>query len=63
MAHRSVLQIAVLLAMFAMVTSWVPMSAPSKELTVDIEAREQFGGDGPTLEEQCSSITLSLIHI
>ena len=57
MAHRSVLQIAVLLAMFAMVTSWVPMSAPSKELTVDIEAREQFGGDGPTLEEQCSSIT------
>ena len=55
MAHRSVMQMAVLIAMFAMVTSWVPMSAPSNELPANNESREQL--EGPTLEERCSSIT------
>ncbi|HJL64104.1 MAG TPA: hypothetical protein QGF70_00830, partial [Candidatus Thalassarchaeaceae archaeon] len=33
------------------------MSAPSNELPVNNESREQVGGGEPTLEEQCSSIT------
>ena len=57
MTRDGVLRIAALIAMFAMVTSWIPMSVPSDQLEQFEERREQLGGDGPTLEEQCSSIT------
>ena len=57
MTRGGVLRLAALLAMFAMVTSWIPMSVPSDQLEQFDERREQLGGDEPTLEEQCSSIT------
>lgn len=57
MSRDDALRFAVLLTMFAMVTTWVPMSAPDHQLQEFDERREQLGGDGPTLEEQCSSIT------
>ncbi len=57
MSRDDALRFAALLTMFAMVTSWVPMSAPDYQLQEFDERREQLGGDGPTLEEQCSSIT------
>ena len=57
MSRGGVLRFAVILTMFAMVTTWVPMSAPDHQLQEFDERREQLGGDGPTLEEQCSSIT------
>ena len=76
MKRERVLRIAVLLTMFAMMSSWLPMSSMNEDLEQSQERREQLGPDGPTLEEQCSTITfedmfeyskavfnLSLIHI
>ncbi|MFL2965932.1 MAG: hypothetical protein ACJZ5A_06335 [Candidatus Thalassarchaeaceae archaeon] len=46
MTRGGVLRLAALLAMFAMVTSWIPMSVPSDQLEQFDERREQLGGDG-----------------
>ena len=57
MKRERVLRIAVLLTMFAMMSSWLPMSSMNEDLEQSKERREQLGPDGPTLEEQCSTIT------
>ena len=57
MKRERVLRIAVLLTMFTMMSSWLPMSSMNEDLEQSQERREQLGPDGPTLEEQCSTIT------
>ena len=57
MKRERVLRIAVLLTMFAMISSWLPMSSMNEDLEQTQERREQLGPGGPTIEEQCSTIT------
>ena len=57
MSREGALRIAVLMTMFAMLISWMPISSHEGGLDESQERREQLGPDGPTLEEQCSTIT------
>ena len=57
MSREGALRIAVLMTMFAMMISWMPTSSHEGGLDESQERREQLGPDGPTLEEQCSTIT------
>ncbi|MEC7681447.1 MAG: hypothetical protein VYA23_01830, partial [Candidatus Thermoplasmatota archaeon] len=51
------LRIAVLLTMFAMMTSWLPVYDMKADLVENQERREQLGPGEPTIEERCSVLT------
>ena len=57
MKRERVLRIAVLLTMFAMMSSWLPMGYQQGGLDDSQDRREQLGPDEPTLEERCSVLT------
>ena len=48
MSREGALRIAVLMAMFAMMISWMPISSHEGGLDESQERREQLGPDGPT---------------
>lgn len=57
MKRERVLRIAVLLTMFAMMTSWLPVYDLNADLVENQERREQLGPGEPTIEERCSVLT------
>ena len=57
MKRERVLRIAVLLTMFAMMTSWLPVYDMNADLVENQERREQLGPGEPTIEERCSVLT------
>ena len=57
MKRERVLRIAVLLTMFAMMTSWLPVYDMNPDLVENQERREQLGPGEPTIEERCSVLT------
>ena len=56
MKRQGVLRIVVMITIIGMMISWLPMGYHGG-LNESQERREQLGPDGPTLEEQCSTIT------
>ncbi|MEK9805815.1 MAG: hypothetical protein VW551_05955 [Euryarchaeota archaeon] len=57
MERGRVLRISVLLTMFVLLTLWLPLDHFDVYLEDPQEKREQLGPGGPTIEEQCSTIT------
>ena len=57
MKREGALRIAVLLTMFAMMTSWLPVYDMKADLVENQERREQLGPGEPTIEERCSVLT------
>ena len=51
------LRIVVMITIIGMMMSWLPIGYQQGGLHESQERREQLGPDGPTLEEQCSTIT------
>ena len=50
-------QIVVLLTIFALMASWLPMASQNVSIEEEVIRSEQLGPDEPTLEERCSTIT------